>query len=390
MPTVTRRRNGIVRVPKLWLDATVEAFEAMAGKTASGTSMVIPLPLKVFPYPKIREALKAIYPQKFVPLTVVNSAGPGLGSAAGATSTKHDGGYRITLSFRLKGAEAVSTILHELRHLVQHLGDEVVKTASGTFGRPSRAATRSLRARKKAIKSGAIKVSHKHAAYFASASEWQPWVGSTADKIVSKIVDGNITKTAEVNAAIREGILSSTFYTLNDPATRNELMKQVYKEIMRQLRGYTDIIPAQHPTAIAHKKKKAHADLMVKGIQEATASAIAAFGQIDAIMKGKAKFVPNDYVVITKIEGAAPSIANEPNYDGKDSSGRDKLVSTFDYAGEAVQTAQDIAAQAKKGATFHGGTVYAVRVKVKSQKKEAEIYKKNPRRTRRAPRRRTR
>jgi hypothetical protein len=66
------------------------------------------------------------------------------------------------------------------------------------------------------------------------------------------------------------------------------------------------------------------------------------------------------------------------------------LVSTFDYAGEAVQTAQDIAAQAKKGATFHGGTVYAVRVKVKSQKKEAEIYKKNPRRTRRAPRRRTR
>ena len=80
MPTVTRRRNGIVRVPKLWVDAAAEAFFDLQAK--GGGSITIPLPLKSFPYPKIRTALLAIYPQKFVPLffKVGVISAPGAGS----------------------------------------------------------------------------------------------------------------------------------------------------------------------------------------------------------------------------------------------------------------------------------------------------------------------
>jgi len=355
MPTVTRRRNGIVRVPKLWVDAASEAFFDLQAK--GGGSITIPLPLKPFPYPKIRTALLAIYPAKFVPLFFK----VGTINAEGSTGTKGNGGYPVTINktSEQSAASKISTIYHELRHVVQYLGDEVVKTAHGTFGRPSRVATASLRTRKKAIKSGAIKAT-KFQAYLSGASEWQPWVGSTADKIVGKILAGNFTKTADVNAAIRTGILSSTFYENTDPATRKELMGEVYREVMRQLRGYTDIIPAKHPKAAA----------------------------------------PGSYAVHVKIEGAAPSIANEATYAGKDSKGRDTLKMGFALSEDARDFAYNIAEQTMKGTLFHGGTVYAVRVRRTSDGMEWEIYgpkviphakpKKNGRRTRRAPRRRTR
>lgn len=238
------RLNGVVRVPKLWHEAATEAyFTLLAG---GGGQMMIPLPIKSFPYAKIREALFGIYPAKFVPLFF--KVGPI--SAEGSTSTKHDGGYTVAINSNSGSSKAsmISTILHELRHVVQYLGDEVVKTKHGTFGRPSPRAVASLRARKKAMKAGKL-FGTKMQAYLSGASEWQPWVGTTADKIVKTILTEGLTKTSDVNAAIREGILSSTFYTNTDPATRRELMRQVYIEIMRQLRGYTDIIPAKHPKA---------------------------------------------------------------------------------------------------------------------------------------------
>ena len=384
--TIPRRRNGIVRVPKLWVDAAVEAFFDLQAK--GGGSLTIPLPLKPFPYAKIRTALLAIYPQKFVPLFFK----VGVISAEGSTGTKSNGGYPVAISVNAQGASAASTIYHELRHVVQYLGDEVVKTKSGTFGRPSRAATASLRARKKAIKSGKVAAS-SFQAYLSGASEWQPWVGTTADKIVGKILAGGLTKTADVNAAIRKGILSSTFYGGTDPATRNELMTQVYKEIMRQLRGYTDIIPAKHPKAAAATPPPP------------------APGTVTPVTTGA-------YTVRVKVMGASPSIANEPNYTGKDSKGRDTLTMGFDSKIDAFTHAQGIEQQAKGGTPFHGGTVYAIRIfaadigkeyeiyvagsgataaghttaKPKKTKKEPSfaIFQKNGRRTRRAPRRRTR
>lgn len=348
MPTVPRRRNGIVRVPKLWVDAATEAFFDLQAK--GGGSITIPLPLKPFPYPKIREELKAIYPQKFVPLFFK----VGVISAEGSTGTKSNGGYPVAMSINAQGASAVSTIYHELRHVVQYLGDEVVKTKSGTFGRPSRAATRSLRARKKAIKSGKIKASGFQA-YLSGASEWQPWIGSTADKIVGKILAGNLTATADVNAAIRKGILGSTFYAGTDPATRKELMKQVYKEIMRQLRGYTDVVPAKHPKIPASTPTPPPP----------------APGTVTPVTTGA-------YTVRVKVMGASPSIANEPNYTGKDSKGRDKLeIGGFSTEADALAHAQSIAQQAKSGVLFHGGTIYAVRVpngKGAKGNGETEVY----------------
>jgi hypothetical protein len=345
--TIRTRRNGIVRVPKLWVDAAVEAFFDLQAK--GGGTLTIPLPLKPFPYPKIRTALLAIYPQKFVPLHYK----VGVISANGTTGTKSHGGYPVGINVNLTGGKAASTIYHELRHVVQYLGDEVVKTKSGTFGRPSRAATASLRARKKAIKSGKIQAT-EFQAYLSGASEWQPWVGTTADKIVTKILAGNLTKTSEVNAAIRKGILTSTFYENTDPATRNELMKQVYKEIMRQLRGYTDIIPAKHPKIPASAPKAA---------KPAAASTPA--------------------TVIVKFAKASAEVAALPGYVGVDSKGKPKLAVQFPDADTAMEKAKEIAAAAKSG-DIAGSTVYVVRVVVGSQ--EYEVYKmakNNPRRRRR-------
>lgn len=361
------RRNGIVRVPKLWHDAATEAFFALQEK--GGGSITVPLPLKVFPYPSIRAKLREIYPDSFVPLYFAVKPI----SAGGSTGTKSKGGYPVDINITETGGRAVSTILHELRHVVQYLGDEVVKTKSGTFGRPSVAATRSLRARKKAIKSGKIKASGFQA-YLSGASEWQPWVGSTADKIVGSITYGKLTTTKQVNDAIRTGILGSTFYENTDPATRKELMRQVYTEVVRQLRGYTDIVPAKHPKA---------------SVGLATAKASAPKVSAEKVVKVKVPKSPTSapHSVRIKIEGASPSIANEPNYTGKDSKGRDTLTMDFDTQNPALVLAFEIRDQAKKGATLHGGKVYAVRVRSKGSP-ETEIYKANPRRTRRAPRRR--
>lgn len=344
------RRNGIVRVPKLWHDAATEAFFALQEK--GGGSITIPLPLKVFPYPKIREKLLTVYPDKFVPLYFAVKPI----SAGGSTGTKSKGGYPVDINITETGGRAVSTILHELRHVVQYLGDEVVKTKSGTFGRPSVAATRSLRARKKAIKSGKIKASGFQA-YLSGASEWQPWVGSTADKIVGSITYGKLTTTKQVNDAIRTGILGSTFYENTDPATRKELMRQVYTEVVRQLRGYTDIVPAKHPKASV-------------GLATAKASA----PKSSASSTPKPAAASGTYVVTTKIVSALPSIASEATYAGKDTKGRDKLAIGFDTMAEAVTAAHDIAAQAMKGMTFHNGAVYVVRIYDKSAKKEHEVY----------------
>jgi hypothetical protein len=334
------RRNGIVRVPKLWHDAATEAFFALQEK--GGGSITIPLPLKVFPYPSIRAKLLAIYPDKFVPLYFAVKPI----SAGGSTGTKSKGGYPVDINITETGGRAISTILHELRHVVQYLGDEVVKTKSGTFGRPSVAATRSLRARKKAIKSGKIKASGFQA-YLSGASEWQPWVGTTADKIVGSIVYGKLTTTKQINDAIRTGILGSTFYTNTDPATRKELMKQVYTEIMRQLRGYTDIVPAKHAKASV-------------GLATAKASA------------PKPSAPASAYAVRVKVEGAGPQIQKEATYAGKDSKGRDKLEVPAADKDAALLAAEHFADFAKQGSTLHGGTIYAVRIAHGG--KESEVY----------------
>jgi len=351
--TFPRRRNGIVRVPKVWVDAAVEAFFDLQAK--GGGSLTIPLPLKPFPYPKIRTALLAVYPQKFVPLFFK----VGVISAEGSTGTKSKGGYPVAISVNAQGASAASTIYHELRHVVQYLGDEVVKTKSGTFGRPSRAATASLRARKKAIKSGKVAAS-SFQAYLSGASEWQPWVGTTADKIVGKILDGGLTKTADVNAAIRKGILSSTFYGGTDPATRGELMTQVYKEIMRQLRGYTDIVPAKHPKLPASAPKAA---------APSAPSAPKAKPSVPGVL-GVLAGLPTS--VRVKIEGAGSQIANEATYAGKDSKGRDKLEIPAADLDAAHLAAEQFIGMAQNGAKLYGGMIYAVRIAHSG--KEFEVY----------------
>lgn len=356
MAVIRRRRNGLVRVPKLWLDATVEAYVTL--DNAGGGKIIIPLPVKSFPYARIREALKPIYPDKAIPLYF----SVGMMSAEGSTSTKTQGGYKIGIKVGLPLEKAASTILHEFRHLVQHVGDEVVKSKSGTFGRPSKAATASLRARKKAIKSGQIAAS-SYAAYLTSASEWQPWVGSTADKIVGKILAGKLDKTSEVNAAIRAGVTGSTFYKETDPTTRKELMRQVYTEVVRQLKGYTDIVPAKHakPSAAAPPPKAATATPPPPPPGTVTPQ------------KGGA------YIVRVKIEGANPSIANEPNYAGKDSKGRDKLeIGGFTGKEAAYAHAESIVKQVQGGTLFHGGKVYAVRVYSTGSGKEVDFSLKPP------------
>jgi len=332
------RRNGIVRVPKQWVEAAAGAFFELQEK--GGGKLTIPLPLKVFPYAKIREALKPIYPSRKVPLYF--RVAPI--SAGGSTGTKKDGGYPVDINIKEQGASAVSTILHELRHVVQYLGDEVVKTKSGTFGRPSPAAVKSLRARKKAIKSGKIKAT-EFQAYLSGASEWQPWVGTTADKIVGKILAGNLTKTSEVNAAIRTGIVSSTFYTNTDPATRRELLRQVYTEVVRQLKGYTDIIPAKHPKA----------------------------KHVAAGAAPKPSLPTGPATMIVKVAGADGSISKVPGYVGPDSKGKAKIAVSFPGVEQAAEAAAEIVKIAKAGKGIAGGSVYVVRVVVGG--KEHEVYK---------------
>jgi hypothetical protein len=150
-----------------------------------------------------------------------------------------------------------------------------------------------------------------------------------------------------VNAAIRTGIVSSTFYTNTDPATRRELLRQVYTEVVRQLRGYTDIIPAKHP-----KAKPVAAGAAPKPSASAP------------------------YSVRVKIEGASPAIANEATYAGKDSKGRDKLEIPAQDKDAALLAAEQMAKLAKQGSTLHGGTIYAVRIA--HGDKESEVYVAGP------------
>ena len=231
------RRNGIVRVPKSWYDASVDAYEIGSGH--GGGTATLMLPVADLPYPKLMPKLNTIYPSGTVPLKfTVGSLGPGV---AGSTSTKTKGGYTIGIVGGMSLKSAAITILHELRHLVQHIGDEVVKKAHGTFGRPSLAATATLRVTKKLAKAGKA---HGVDPYLSSASEWQPWVGSTSDSIMRTLRKAGKLTVEQVNSVIRSGIMGSSFYQKTAPGTRRELMGQVYTEVQRQLYDAGAIVPA--------------------------------------------------------------------------------------------------------------------------------------------------
>lgn len=226
-----RRRNGLVQVPSSWLQAVLEGYAVGQGALKTG-KMVVPLAVDQWAYPKQIATLNELYPLGFIPLRLL------LLSAGGSTLGqlfKSQGAYTLTLQV-MDPNVFISTARHELRHLAQHIGDEVLKAqkrigAHGAFGRPSKRATRALRTGKKVLKAKGGKTS---ATYFHSASEWQPWVGSTADEIVGRAHAKGLEPGPKLNAYIRKKVLSSAFYNLTAPSTRKELLRQVYAEVMRR------------------------------------------------------------------------------------------------------------------------------------------------------------
>jgi len=117
---------------------------------------------------------------------------------------------------------------------------------------------------------------------------------------------------------------------------------------MRQLRGYTDIIPAKHPKAGPLGKPSAPKP------------------------KASAPSGASAYSVRVKIEGAGPQITAEATYAGKDSKGRDKLEVPAADNDAALLAAEQFVTLAKQGAKLHGGTIYAVRIAHGG--KESEVY----------------
>lgn len=349
-----RRRNGLVRVPKAWYEACVDAWQA-------GGSTLLALPLSEWTYPKLLPTLQQIYPVGYVPLAfTAGGLSPGV---AGSTSTKGkkgggiDGGYSIGIVSSLTLKSAASTILHELRHLVQHVGDEVTKKDHGNFGRPSLAAKASLRRTKKLVKGG--KGPKGVDPYFTSASEWQPWVGSTADEIVGSILDAGLTgkltakQTAQRNTMILAGAKAGIFYKKTDPATRRELLGQVYTEVERQLAGTTHV-PHLFASGPASQSSEAP----------------------------KPAYMPDKpFRVMLKLKGAMSAASADKHYIGVGSGGSTKLLYRLDTLAEAQALAAKCAAQAVKGSTVYGGSIHSVRISGPGIVGEQSVYeapKTNP------------
>jgi hypothetical protein len=240
-----RRRNGLVRVPKAWTDALTEQYKTGKGKTFG-------MPLSAFPYSnaKLNEGLAKVWPGGVVPirLTIKSS----LGSAAGVASREMNGGVpgvRIAIKKGLGAGRSRSTIRHELRHAIQFIGDDALKSIGlgmgkkkkDPFGRPPPAVTRQLRGFRKAAKYGHLKGQVSGSTIYAqSPSEFYPLIGSAADYIAGQYLPPNPTD-AQINAAIRKFLKKSSkagwVREMMKGPGRRVALAQLYTEVVRRSRG---------------------------------------------------------------------------------------------------------------------------------------------------------
>lgn len=241
------RKNGLVKVPPSWFPLVNATFNAGGG--------VVYLPIGTdYPYPQQIPNIVKVFPQG-IPLQV---AALPLGFSTRGSLGKKGSGFILSLQ-PMTGSDFVSTLRHELRHLMQHIGDVGAKLKKEDFGRPKKADKTALRARRKAMKIAGKAQGMGY--YFTAASEWQPWVGSVADEVVALILKaigkkpGAKLDDTKLNHAIRTALIGSAFYKQTAPETRKALLRQGYTEVLRRIteelegQGYIFIPPKPKPVA---------------------------------------------------------------------------------------------------------------------------------------------
>lgn len=225
-----RIRNGVIKVPASWLEATWAAFKGGGGHVV--------LPVSAFPYPSWREVLTKLYPHG-VGVDVEVTDERDMGSLIEPIDAGQD--FGVALSSDLPDPR--ETAEHELRHMIQRLGSMAQGREFGdsAFGLPSKRATRALDAgaalTTRDLKARGLR-GHKGPErremhrYFHDAKEWQPWVGTVARGIVRKLAATSLPSQDEERAAIMQ-VTTMPFYRGTAPDTRRELLKQVYTEVQR-------------------------------------------------------------------------------------------------------------------------------------------------------------
>jgi hypothetical protein len=235
------RRNGVVQVPDEWVDA-VYALYLKGGKHK------VYIPWASLPYAKpgtrIAKGLAKLYPKGSFGLKVYTAHS--LGSAAGTTAYPQPGrSLEIGLLAGMKRPK--NTIRHELRHVVQHLGDMAIRVTltpaekkrykggkvSGRFGRPSPKTVAALRGWKQGVKAAQKPVT-KAAWYYRSASEYDPHVGDAAAWVVRKLPADPTPK--QVNAQILKAFDHRAILQHLTPAEAEDAGRKLYAEVQRLLR----------------------------------------------------------------------------------------------------------------------------------------------------------
>ena len=239
---MSRRRNAVVRVPESWVQATL-ALYAQGGGSVKLHWAELPY---ATPGSRIYKGLKKLYPGGQIKLKVkVGDLGP---TTLGSTPYPKPG-RSVTVGLRPSLKRPQETATHELRHVVQHIGDMALratmtkkeaaraaaspkKKMSGRFGRPRPRTVKALRGWKKDVKTKGQKVSGA-SWYYRSPSEYLPHVGDAAAAVLRKLPADPTD--AQVRARIRHVVASRPIFQHLSPHEKRDALRALYADVMTGL-----------------------------------------------------------------------------------------------------------------------------------------------------------
>jgi hypothetical protein len=235
------RRNGIVKVPASWVQAADLLYADGGGKVKLHWAE---LPYAQDPKSRISKGLSKLYPDG----TLTFKLGvKHMASALGSTPYPKPGGV-LAMDLR-PDLPHNATLIHEMRHVVQHLGDMALRATmsakdkkrvaqsgkgklSGRFGRPKPRTVKALRGWKSQVKAGKAKGS-KTEWYYRSPSEYQPHVGDAAAAVLRKLPD--YPTEADVRNLIRKVTAKRALFMHLSTKEKRDALTSVYGMVMNTI-----------------------------------------------------------------------------------------------------------------------------------------------------------
>ena len=234
------RRNGNLRVPEAWVTALHSAY--VKNKPKQNVYVKVHDLVYATPGSRIEKGLLKLYPSGTIKLRIrVKALPPGVG---GSTPYPKPGGT-VEMTIRPGMKRGKSVIRHEMRHVVQHLGDMALRATmtakdkarvkagtkgklAGRFGRPSPKTVKALRGWKADVKKKGKQVSGA-AWYYRSPSEYLPHTGDAAGAVIRKLPADPTDK--EVRARIRHVLKTRPIFQHLSRAERRDAISALYAEV---------------------------------------------------------------------------------------------------------------------------------------------------------------